>query len=73
MAAARNLGRDLPPGIAAPMDELKIKSTAKLAISYPVMLTCANNADIRITIAPVVMTSRPANKRRIGDLHYAKL
>jgi hypothetical protein len=42
-------------------------------ISYPVTRRSANNADIRITTAPVAMTSRPANKRRIHCLHYAKL
>ena len=33
----------------------------------------ANSADIRITITPVAMTSRSANKRRIDGLHYTKL
>jgi hypothetical protein len=33
----------------------------------------ANSADIKITITPVAMTSRSANKRRIEDLPYTKL
>jgi hypothetical protein len=33
----------------------------------------AKRAAIRITIAAVAKTSRPANKRRIDDLHYTKL